>query len=43
MDIQYVITYFNKWQRPYYYTADSNECINTEYSKYETKSKDLAL
>ena len=43
MDIKYVITYYNKWKRPYYYSEDDRICVNTESSQYETTDKDLAL
>lgn len=43
MDIRYVITYYNKWKRPYYFSNDNRMCINTEMSTYETADKDLAI
>lgn len=43
MDIKYVITYYNKWKRPYYYSEDDRICVSTESSQYETTDKDLAL
>lgn len=43
MDIRYVITYHNKWKRPYYFSNDNRMCINTETSTYETADKDLAI
>lgn len=43
MDIRYVITYHNKWKRPYYYSEDNRICTSTETFSYETDDKDLAL
>lgn len=42
-NIKYVITYYNKWKRSYYYAKDDRMCINTESSQYETDDKELAL
>jgi len=43
MDIKYVITYYNKWKRPYYYSEDSRICTSTETLSYETDDKELAI